>query len=93
MNKLQKSKSNCPVTLPIYRKSIEFEEWQDWCEKEIELGPFNSIISESFEKGLSYDEIIDGHDCWKISPTILLRKTAGEIITVIEPLFRLGGPC
>lgn len=91
LNKLQKSKSNSPITLPSYRASVEFEAWKEWCEKEIEVGPFNSIISESFEKGISYDDIIDGPDCWKLSPTLQVRKIADEIIMVIEPLIRLGG--
>lgn len=91
LNKLQKSKSGCPVTLPRYRESVEFDIWEQWCVKEMEVEPFNTIISECFETGLSYDEIIEGPDCWKLSPTTQVRKNAQEIKTVIEPLIRLGG--
>jgi len=91
LNKLQKSKVEHSLILPKYRALVNGDNWNDWCQKQIDVAPFNSIISESFNNAISYDDLIDGDARWVISPTVQVRKNAAEIISVIKPLIALGG--
>jgi hypothetical protein len=91
LNKLQKSKVEHSLILPKYRALVNGDNWKDWCQKQIDVAPFNSIISESFNNAISYDDLIDGDARWVISPTVRVRKNAAEIISVIKPLIVFGG--
>ena len=91
LNKLKKSKVEHSLILPKYRALVNGDNWNDWCQKQIDVAPFNSIISENFNNAISYDDLIDGDARWVISPTVRVRKNAAEIISVIKPLIALGG--
>ena len=86
-----KSRTEVPITLPKYREIEKLNQWPEWCKKALEVAPFNSIISERFELGLTLDEILDNPNCWNIAPTVQIRKTSSEIVGVIAPLINLGG--
>jgi hypothetical protein len=91
LNKLQKSKSNQIILLPKYRKGISTKTWDEWCQQQVALSPFKSVISESFPDAINYEDITERNASWVLSPTIQIKKKACEIITVIEPLLKFGG--
>lgn len=91
LNKLQKSKDQDRFALPIHRSEINVENWTDWCTKQTEYLPFNSILSEQFEGAIGYVDIIERHASWHLPPTVTINRTSQEISACIAPIVRYGG--
>ncbi|MBB1350971.1 MULTISPECIES: hypothetical protein [unclassified Pseudoalteromonas] len=91
LNKLQKEKVNPFIILPKYRRDVNGSSWFNWCQNQIVLAPFNYVISESFASSISHEDILEQDVRWLKSPTITVNKSSAEIISMIEPLIKLGG--
>jgi hypothetical protein len=91
LNKMQKNRDVQLVLLPKYRKGISTDNWEEWCQQQVALSPFKSVISESLSESINYEDILEQNPNWVLSPTLQINKKACEIITVIEPLLNFGG--
>lgn len=94
LNKLQKEKARNIFLLPTYRKEVgkeSIDNWSVWLDQQNEAFGFSSIISERLgERGMTYDKINENDENWIIPPTIVISKTASEIVSNLSSIISIS---
>lgn len=107
LNKLRTTKSNDYILLPKGREIIDynlFSNWSEWVLKQRDIKDLCIVSEREIANAINYDQIIDSHPLWKVSPTLLIQKTVPQIacaisgvivfsneLYIIDQYFRLAG--
>jgi len=92
LNKLQKSRDDELIILPLYRataSSQPYVDWVQWLAEQQQVKIFGAVVSERLAShSINHDQILNEHADWVISPTVTVNKTAREILGIIAPLLQ-----
>lgn len=105
LNKLARSKGGDEFLLAPDRPKDSHQPWTAWLDGQVQVRPFDVIVSEPANNGcLDVDSINNGDQAWEIPVSLSVPRTPRAIIgamcgllrlsseiTLIDPYFRLAG--
>ncbi|UHQ55327.1 hypothetical protein [Microbulbifer sp. YPW16] len=91
LNGLMKSRVHELFLLADYRRTIAWKDWIDWWSEQNQKHSFALTLSEGrVENSVDYMAVLEGAECWKIKPTLMLDRNPDEIVDVLEPLLKIS---
>lgn len=91
LNKLPRSKERDEFLLAPDRPKNDHQLWAAWLDSQLQVRPFDMIISEPAHDGcLDMDSINNGHQKWGVPVSLSVPRTATAIVEAVRGLLRLS---